>query len=177
MDLYVTRHGQTEYNERGLVCGATTDIPLNEVGRQQAEGLRAELEGVVIDHVLVSPLLRARQTAEIALSGRNVPVEVEPRLIELDFGTFEGVRVDDPEFVKLRANFAFQYPEGESLLHAAARVYAVIDELPQRFGDDTVLFVCHGAISRIAKSYFTSQTDADFHGFAMPNCGLLHFTL
>lgn len=177
MDIYVARHGQTDFNVRGLVCGATTDIPLTETGKQQARGLRQQLEGVHLDQALVSPLLRARQTAEIALSERCIPVEVEPRLIELNFGTYEGVRVDDPGFVKERANFVFRYPEGESLLRAAHRIYSVIDELPQRFPDQSVLLVCHGAVTRIIRSYFVSQTDEEFHTHFIDNCQLLHFTL
>lgn len=177
MELYVTRHGQTDFNARGLVCGATTDIPLTDVGREQAHSLQGELEGIQIDQVLVSPMLRARQTADLALAGRSVAMEIEPRLIEFNFGTYEGVRVDDPDFVALRANFAFRYPEGESLLEAVARVYSVIEELPQRFPDKAVLLVCHGAISRIVRSYFVSQTDHEFHTWQMPNCALLHFTM
>ena len=62
MKFYVTRHGQTAWNRENLVCGIT-DLPLDETGREQARQTAQKLKDTHLDRVIVSPLLRARQTA------------------------------------------------------------------------------------------------------------------
>ena len=64
MRFYVTRHGQTAWNRENIVCGIT-DLPLDETGVEQARQTAQRLKDTPIDRVIVSPLLRARQTAEL----------------------------------------------------------------------------------------------------------------
>ncbi|CAC9815832.1 Adenosylcobalamin/alpha-ribazole phosphatase [Enterococcus faecalis] len=85
--IYVARHGQTQYNVDGKICGHA-DIELTEVGYAQAEELAqlvSDLEQP-ITKIYVSPLRRAQETARIINEKVSVPIEVEPRLIEMDFG-------------------------------------------------------------------------------------------
>lgn len=178
MELYVARHGQTAYNVERRACGGMTDISLTEQGRRQAKKLGETLREISIDKVIVSPMKRAQETASIALEGRGFTFEIEERIREHCFGSFEGCLVDDEEFSHMRWNPAFRFPEGgESLFQVATRVYSFLDELAQRYPDQTVLLVCHGAIGRIIYSYFTSLTDEELHTFLMSNCELLHFSL
>jgi broad specificity phosphatase PhoE len=176
MDIYVTRHGETEYNHLGLVCGGQTDIALTEAGRAQAQELYNRLCHIPITNILVSPLQRARETASILSNGR-IPVHVDTRLREQDFGIYEGAPLTQQEFVDLRKNFAYTIPGGESIFQAAHRVYSLLDEIPAAYPGETLLLVCHGAIARIIHTYFTDMTNEEFYQFTMPNCGLNHYTI
>ena len=96
MLFYLVRHGQTDWNRAGKIQG-TTDIPLNETGRQQAEQLAAVLKersgypaGTRIDAVYTSPLARAFQTAEILAKEGKLPLRRLTGLRERDFGCWEG---------------------------------------------------------------------------------------
>ena len=88
--LYIIRHGKTDWNNRHKMQGRT-DIPLNEEGRQMAEAAREEYRDIHFDICFSSPLIRAKETAEILLRGRNVPILTDDRLMEMSFGRFEGL--------------------------------------------------------------------------------------
>ena len=89
MKLYLIRHGETDYNKMKRNQGQI-DIPLNEYGRELAEKTREGLAEVPFDLCLCSPLSRARETAEIILEGRDIPIITDERLIEISFGRYEG---------------------------------------------------------------------------------------
>ena len=88
--LYIIRHGKTDWNERHKIQGRT-DIPLNDEGRAMAEEAREEYKDVNFDVVFCSPLVRAKETAEILLKGRNLPINIDDRLMEMSFGEYEGI--------------------------------------------------------------------------------------
>lgn len=88
--LYIMRHGKTEWNAMHKLQGRT-DIPLNEEGREMAEKAREEYKNLNIDICYCSPLVRAKETAEIVLRGRNIPILTDDRLVEMSFGEYEGV--------------------------------------------------------------------------------------
>ena len=88
--LYVVRHGETEWNAINKVLGRT-DIPLNDKGLKQAHEIAESLKDVKIDIFLCSPLCRARQTADVISDETGIPYRIDERLIEQDFGCFEGV--------------------------------------------------------------------------------------
>ena len=87
--LYIMRHGRTDWNERNKLQGRT-DIPLNAAGRKMAEEAAAVYKNVPLDVCYCSPLARARQTAEIFLKNRNIPIITDDRLVEMSFGIYEG---------------------------------------------------------------------------------------
>lgn len=88
--LYIMRHGKTDWNEKGKLQGRT-NIPLNEEGRTMARDARLKYRDVNLDICYCSPLLRAEETAEIVLEGRNIPIYTDDRLIEMCFGDYEGI--------------------------------------------------------------------------------------
>lgn len=88
--LYIMRHGKTDWNAKHKLQGHA-DIPLNEEGRQMAEKAREEYDGPVFDVCYCSPLVRAKETAEIFLKGTHTPIIADPRLIEMSFGVYEGI--------------------------------------------------------------------------------------
>ena len=89
MKLLLTRHGQTDWNVMGKVQGIT-DIELNETGIKQAEETREKLLNENIDEIISSPLKRAKKTAEIIGSERNIPIIIDEAIIERRYGKFEG---------------------------------------------------------------------------------------
>ena len=93
MKLYLIRHGETDYNKMKRNQGQI-DIPLNEYGRELARKTREGLAEVPFDLCLCSPLSRARETAEIILEGRDIPIITDERLIEISFGRYEGTLLE-----------------------------------------------------------------------------------
>ena len=93
MVIYLVRHGETHWNHLGKIQGQS-DISLNEAGIRMAQAAAERLKDVSFDRVFSSPLLRARQTAEILADGRGVAVETDERLKEMSFGCEEGAAVD-----------------------------------------------------------------------------------
>lgn len=89
--LYIMRHGRTDWNAIHKLQGRS-DIPLNDEGRKMAGAAATEYKDVHFDVCYCSPLKRARETAEILLSGRDVPIIFDDRLVEMGFGEYEGSR-------------------------------------------------------------------------------------
>lgn len=83
MKIILIRHGKTEWNTLNKAAGQV-DIPLNEIGREQALETKEKLKDMPIDLIITSPLIRARQTAEIINEDRKLPIIVDNRAIERD---------------------------------------------------------------------------------------------
>lgn len=94
MEFVFLRHGQTDWNLAGRLQGRS-DRPLNATGREQAQAATQRLTGMVIDAVVSSPLQRAQQTAEAVATACDLPLTIEPRLVERNFGMLEGRLVRD----------------------------------------------------------------------------------
>lgn len=84
------RHGKTDWNEIHKLQGRT-DIPLNEEGRQMAAAAGKEYQDIHFDICFCSPLIRAKETAQLVLKGRDIPVLYDDRLKEMSFGIYEGI--------------------------------------------------------------------------------------
>lgn len=91
MRLYIVRHGETDWNRIHRVQGRT-DIPLNDYGRHLARETAEGMKDIRIDLGYTSPLLRAKETAQIILGDRDVPLYEDSRIEELSFGNYEGMR-------------------------------------------------------------------------------------
>lgn len=175
--LYLIRHGQTQWNVENRVCGHA-DVPLDEVGRAQAMAAAGQLIGKDIGRVIASPLDRAQQTARLLVegSGLDLPIETDARLIEHDFGANDGLDRRDEGFLAVRRHVAFRQPGGESVFQVVHRVYSLIEEVKAQ-GEENVLFVCHGAVSRVVRSYFADMTNEEFFGYLAGNCELVEYEL
>ncbi len=171
MTLYVTRHGETEWNAKGLVCGLT-DLELDETGVAQAHAVAQQAAGKGIELILASPMKRTQTTAGIIAQHLGVPIVTEARLIEQNYGVYEGKSFKDPGFLGNKRCFAFRYPGGESMMQVAARVYPLLDEIKERYAGKTVLIVSHGGVCRVLRTYFVDMTNDEFFHYALDNCGL-----
>ena len=179
--LYIMRHGRTDWNEQHRLQGST-DIPLNEEGRRMAEKAREEYRDVHFDVCFCSPLIRARETAEILLRGRNVPVLTDDRLMEMSFGSYEGTEnsFDIPD---CPINELFYHPErytsppggAESLDDLFARTGAFLEERAEpllKEGKD-VLIVGHGAMNSSIVCRVRQLPRARFWSAGIENCRLM----
>lgn len=167
------RHGETAWNAENRILGST-DIPLNENGREQAREAAKELEGMDIDVIYTSCLSRAMETGlAVGALQEGCPVIHMPCLNEHDFGDFEGKDRCSEEYQAEKRKCFKRYPGGESFLDVAARVYPFIKGLLDNpaLRDKTILIVSHGGICRVISSYFRDMENEEFITFAMPNCG------
>lgn len=157
------RHGKTAYNERHLLQGQT-DIPLSETGIKEAELTRISLLSYSIDEIYTSPLLRAKQTADIIARDRDIPVYLEPALIEMNFGTLEGKCTYESGLGKKRKMYFTRFPGGENYLDVASRIYPFLKSVEEKHRGEnkTVLLVGHMGIYRVIRSYFIDMTNEEF---------------
>lgn len=155
MKIWVVRHGQTDLNAGKLMQGRS-DIPLNDVGRQQANLTREKIGDVVFDAVYSSPLDRAIETASIISGFSRDDIVTDERIIEADFGKYEqkpyaGVGI--PMTLYWTMPEIFPAPKTvETTQHMIARVNSFFSELEQK-DYDNVLVACHGGIIRVIKGY------------------------
>ena len=145
--IIIVRHGRTEFNATGRLQGRT-DNPLDEVGLAQAEAVATYLGPELLPDTLFvcSPLLRARQTATAIAEGVGASLEIDERWIELDYGSYEGLRqAEVPANVwrEWRADSDFAAPQGESLNQVQERVAQACDDLAQRLDGRTAVVVSH----------------------------------
>lgn len=146
-ELVLVRHGRTEANARGLLLGRL-DVPLDATGERQAAALADAVLASVADAgeriaaVVSSPLLRTRQTA----AALGLPVEVDERFVELDYGEFDGRPLADvpPEVWRAwRTDAAFRPPGGETLAQVSDRVARACADWSPRTADGVVVVVTH----------------------------------
>lgn len=175
MKIYITRHGQTDWNVLKKVMGRC-DEPLNENGIEQASKIKEELKDKDIDLIICSPLKRARQTAEI-INDRNIPIIYDDRIIERDFGEFEGLETKDFDFHSYWNYYDNnKYESAENIQDFFKRVYDFLDDIKKEYNDKNVLIVTHGGISIPISCYFNnnipngSLIDA---GLVLDNCEVI----
>ena len=128
--IVLARHGQTEANRDGLLVGRV-DPPLTALGFEQAARLAEALAGSGADRVVASPLARTRTTAEAIATRLGLEVETDERLIEMDYGAWDGTPIADVSIEtwrRWRTDPEFRPPGGESLRDVARRVGAVMGE-------------------------------------------------
>lgn len=137
-----TRHGQTELNRGGRLQGRI-DAALSPLGREQAAALGRGFATAPVRRVLSSPLQRARDTAAAIAAGHELDVEIDERLIELDYGRWDGLplaEVSSADWAAWRSDPEFAPPGGERLSDVAARVDAFCADV---LTDDLVVAVSH----------------------------------
>lgn len=176
MRLYVARHGQTAWNAENKICG-TTDLPLNELGQAQAKELAEKCGAYEIDLIIASTMLRARQTAAAVAERWNVPVITDARLVEQNYGIYEGMDRQTPGFLANKRHFAYRYPQGESMMDVAHRIYGLLEDIKRDHEGKNVLLVCHGGVMRLIRSYFEDMTNDEYFHYSEPNASVREFEL
>lgn len=173
--IYFVRHGQTVWNVENKICGAT-DSPLTAEGRAQALAIGEEVkkQGIKFNEILYSPLSRARDTAMAIAAATKAPTRMEVRLIEQDFGKWEGTARNGADFLAAKREFATDNQGGESMLRLCQRIYNLLDELRDQ-PDKTYLLVAHNGIARAVNSYFNTMSNEEYASFGIKNCEIRKF--
>ena len=174
MRIYAARHGQTQWNAENRICGRT-DLPLTQTGMAQAVQLAENAVGKGIDLIIASPMLRTRQTAGVVAEKLGVPVQTDDRLIEQDYGIYEGMDRKTQAFLDNKRQFATRHPGGESAMQLAYRVYSLLEEVRAKYPDRTVLLVCHGGIMRVIRTYFEDMTNEAYANYSAENAELAEY--
>ncbi len=167
--FYFVRHGETVWNVENKICGAT-DIELTERGHQQAieTGHKILEMGIKADIILTSPLIRAKETARHISEITGIPMEVEQRLIEQNYGIWESTPRDGKEFHEAKKDRASRVGTGESMLQMAQRIYNLLDDI--KAGDKEYILVAHNGLVRIVESYFREMDNEEFSRMGIKNC-------
>ncbi len=173
--IYIVRHGQTIRNKEHVLQGRS-DAPLNDAGRQQAAEAAERFSAACIrfDRVYTSPLGRAVQTAEIIAPG--VRAVVEERLIEMDYGPYEGMDLKDPapevttffrDFVRNPA------PAGmEPLADVVRRLGSLLEEIRGEAAEQTILLSTHAIAMKGALEYLTPESRGSYWSTYIGNCAV-----
>ena len=175
MKIYVVRHGETALNAKGVMQGRLNE-PLNENGRALAALTGKAIKGVRFDRCISSPLVRAKETAELLLreSGNEIPLEIDGRITEIDFGDMEGKRIaemgeEGRRFFTDPFHFA-GFPNGESIRDVCERTQAFLRELIARDDGKTYLVSTHGCALRGMINALSADPADYWLGHAPYNC-------
>lgn len=149
MRVTFIRHGATEWTGKPVLCGRT-DVPLSDLGREQARAVADHLRGRPFDALWASPLRRARDTASTIGDAIGHAVVTDPRLQEIDLGTLEGESFatlpKGPGTFRDRWQKnpgTVRFPKGENMREVAARGWQVLEELYHRHPQGHVVVVSH----------------------------------
>lgn len=148
--LYLTRHGETEYNAKGLEMGQL-DIPLSAHGRKQAEALSSRLETIPLDAVYSSPLKRSHETAKTIASHHEIRVKSKLELRERSYGDIEGEKIATiREHLREEATNWSEWkpPNGETRAEAVSRARPVVESLCEQHPDGRIVVVSHSGINK-----------------------------
>jgi broad specificity phosphatase PhoE len=209
--IYIIRHGQTDQNLAFRIQGQR-DFPLNETGEAQARDARDKFSalGIEFDRVYTSPLSRARRTAEIVVSAPGTGAQEgvaaedmipepgtgaqegavaedmipEPRLIEMDYGPYEGCDLKNLPEEMLYFFKDFKHhpaPDGvEQLPDLVARLGSFLEDLRAQLGDtreENILLSTHAIAMKAALEYLTPGSDGAYWSKFVKNCAVYRFDL
>jgi broad specificity phosphatase PhoE len=176
--IFMARHGQTAHNAEGRFQGAGA-MPLDEVGVAQAHALADVARGHGIVALWCSPLLRARQTAEIVGAALGLEAQADARFAEHDTGAWTDrlkadVEAEDPATWAAygQGGEKWTFPGGENLETLMQRVIEGLEMVTQT-EQLPALVVCHRGVIRAAQSHAHLRGLATFHEWPVPNGALL----
>lgn len=162
--IYLTRHGQTEWNIERRLQGRG-DSPLTEAGIDRAKELRERIKDINIDVIYSSPIKRALDTANLVKGDKSIEVITNDGLVEMCFGDYEGRRTDEvmeenPEWnidLIMHGDTELCAPNGENLGSVRARIKETMDKLIDENRGKTILVVAHGITLKALMYYFKDE--------------------
>lgn len=182
MKVYFVRHGETMWNKEKRLQGQV-DIPLNEYGREMARLTRDGMKDISFDIAYTSPLCRAKETAQIILEGREIQICEDNRLLEMAFGSGEGIGIIEAIESKLEPIYSFicspeQYipaEGGESFDGLSKRCRQFLEEviIPAESKHESILVTTHGGLICSLICYIEKLHIGEFwKGNLQKNCGV-----
>jgi 2,3-bisphosphoglycerate-dependent phosphoglycerate mutase len=145
------RHGEADNNVNRILVGRHIESHLTEIGRQQVRDTANYLKEILVDKVFVSPVIRARETAEIVCDVINLDYEIDERLYEIELGKLVGMNYED--IIEKHGNLFLKFYSGdeqmldnygvESFTSVKMRIKHLLDEAIERYPDKNIIFVTH----------------------------------
>ena len=181
LTLYLLRHGESELNFQRVFAGPGSDPPLTSSGAQHAALQAASLKNTPLQALYSSPSLRARQTAQIVESGRNLDIHISDRLREVDIGDLDGQSIDVPEILAAYRAVTAQweqdtrtarFPRGESLEDVEKRTRAFLEALPTNDPSTPILIAGHGILFMSVLWLFIKERSEHIQDYYMGRCHL-----
>ena len=180
--VFIIRHGETEYNRLGIVQGSGVDSDLNDIGRSQARAFYEHYRDYPFDVVLTSRLKRTHQTVEPFLQ-RGLPWEQFEEINEISWGDLDGTP-SSPEMHAIyrkvvgewrKGNLAARHGNGESAAEMGARLLRFATHLRQR-AENQILVCAHGRAIRGLVCLLLDQPLSQMDSFGHENTGLYQLT-
>ena len=173
MNIYVARHGQTDWNKKGILLG-NTDINLNEKGREQALELKKKFENLNFDYIISSDLKRAVETANI-ISDKEIIKKLKFR--ERKYGLLEGTtpkKISDYWEVPKNLSDNLVEPIKEFL----NRIFEEMDIILEKYSScENLLIVTHYGVVMAIDAYFHEKYEYCFDNFKLDNCDYRLYSL
>jgi len=176
--IYIIRHGETDYNKKGMVQGSGIDAPLNDTGRAQAQAFYEKFKDVDFDKIYTSKLVRTGETVSGFITDGK-PVEVVDGLEEISWGNQEGVAFT-PETSTIYQETTKRWTEGEldlkieggeSPVEVMERQKKAMDYILNQDGE-TILICTHGRAMRILLTWLLKYPLTQMDNFEHTNTGL-----
>ena len=183
--VYLLRHGETSWNADGNRYCGRTDLPLSVDGRKQARAASHALAAVPLEAIYVSPLIRSRETGELVSDAISLPITTDPRLIEIDFGAWEGLTADeiavaDPSG---RADWlndptlARAGGTGETGQEVSQRLQGLFHEIAATHSRSSIAVIGHNTANRLYLAASLGAPLASYRRIALENASISIFEL
>ena len=168
MEIYVVRHGQTDWNINDKLQGCS-DVPLNNAGIKQAHITKEKLINIRFSKIYCSPLNRCIETAKI-INKDNLQIITDDRLLERNFGDLEGTQGNNIEdFLIYNKNLdSFNV---EPIQTFFSRVHSFLKEITNNSNDDKILIVTHNGVNTAINCFFNPKlTNSNLRLLNIKNC-------
>lgn len=180
-NIYLVRHGETDYNRRRQMQGRGIDASLNKTGRKQARAIAQYVKTLDLEHIFSSSLKRSRETAQPVSELCGLEVQSHRALDEMDFGILEGRPIDEikPELTQLHQTWssgqvAHAVEAGESPQMVLDRAGECAGNIIREQHQSNLLFVLHGRLLRILLSHWLQYGLSQMHRIGHSNGALYH---
>lgn len=182
--IFLIRHGESQQNIDNVLSGVT-DIPLSERGKEQCSKLANYFEGVKIDKVFVSPLQRAKDSAELVFPKHKSLslIEVADSLIEFNYGDYEGYKRSEYDNSNdkiiqqwITAPSILTFPRGDNVREYAQRIFAGITKLADENRGNVIACISHRTAIRLIVAQIIGLHLDKFRSLPCSNCGITEIT-
>jgi phosphoserine phosphatase len=181
MNIYIIRHGETEYNAKGIVQGKGVNSSLNQKGIDQRNAFFEQYKDMPFDLVITSSLKRTLETAAPFIE-KGVPHEISPLIDEISWGIYEGKKASEnlrKDYVGLisywgNGDYEKSIPEGESASDMGNRLGLFVEELSKK-KHENILITTHGGALAFLMAILQKEPLSAMAGYKHSNTGLCRF--
>ena len=179
--IILIRHGDTIYNKETVFRG-TLDVPLNEVGKEQARLTGLEISDTKISYLASSPLSRALDTASAVAEHQDVEPVIDESFMDLNFGSWQGrskdeVQEAEPELFEqwMRDPASVRFPGGETLKDVSARASKAVENMRNDFEGETIAVATHRVVVKLLVLQMLGLPESEFWRIMVDTCSVTTF--